>query len=253
MTMSATRRATAMARVAGDLARHVGAFHDQAQLPGQGARIGGARAASARSLHDVLDRLLVRGRGHVRRLVRQRKLHRHVHEDAALVLVVLDDLLHHVEQRPELVRRRAAPPRSSHHLAEGVLQPAVLLLQHRQHQVVLAPEVLVEGGLADAHVGQHLVEADVAEAVAVEAARGGIDQSLVGAGPSSESSGALEVNPRCTTSQLSRTRSRGSHSASSAPATFEGARRTEWRCPMKRWIFLAYGVSCHLLFLATFA
>ena len=55
-----------------------------------------------------------------------------------------------------------------------------MVCERRQHEVVFALEVLVEGGLADADVGEDLVEADHAEAVAVEASAGGLDEALAG-------------------------------------------------------------------------
>ena len=60
------------------------------------------------------------------------------------------------------------PPRSRTISAKRVLQPAVLL-SRAARQVVLALKVLVEGGFADADVGQHLVEPDAAETVPIEA------------------------------------------------------------------------------------
>ena len=66
----------------------------------------------------------------------------------------------------------------ANHLAEGVLQPVTLHLQGGKHEVFLAIEMLVEGGLADADVSQHLLEADVAETVAVEAPDRCLGQSL---------------------------------------------------------------------------
>ena len=59
---------------------------------------------------------------------------------------------------------------------------AVVVLQGRHHQVLFALEVLVERGLADPHVGEDLVDADVAEAVAIEPREGGIHQPLAGVG-----------------------------------------------------------------------
>ena len=67
-------------------------------------------------------------------------------------------------------------------LAEQLLQPAVFVFQHCKHQVVLALEVLVERSLADANVGQHLVEPDVAEAIAVEPWDGGFDEAVARGG-----------------------------------------------------------------------
>ena len=67
-------------------------------------------------------------------------------------------------------------------LAEQFLKPEVLVLEHGEHQVVFALEVLVERGLADADVGQHLVEADVAKAVAVEPRDGGFDEAVARGG-----------------------------------------------------------------------
>src|SRR5262249_32006049 len=59
----------------------------------------------------------------------------------------------------------------AHHLPERVLQPEVLHFQGGEDEVFLAVEMLVKGRLADADVGQHLLQADVAEAVAVKPSR----------------------------------------------------------------------------------
>ena len=66
--------------------------------------------------------------------------------------------------------------------AKVTAQPSVLVIHDRQHERILAFEVLVESRLADPDVGENLIEADVSEAVAVEAAEGRIDQALAGWG-----------------------------------------------------------------------
>ena len=53
-----------------------------------------------------------------------------------------------------------------------------LPFQGSQHQVFLAFEVLVKRRLADAHIGQNLVDPDVAKAVAVKPPDGRLDQPL---------------------------------------------------------------------------
>src|SRR5262245_36007067 len=129
--------------------------------------------------------------------MRQRKLDRHVDEHAALKIVGVDDSLHYVEHGPELAQRRWSAALADD-LAKGVLQPAALHLQGGQDEIFLALEVLVEGRLADADIGQHLVQADAAEAVAVKAPGRGLGQSLPCGGghiaaPACESEGPVDL------------------------------------------------------------
>src|SRR5262249_2396558 len=115
------------------------------------------------------------------RLVHQRKLHRHIDENAPLKIVRLDERLDDVEQRAKLPEGRVAAALSNHVSKRG-LEPEGLQLQGRQHQVVIAFEMLVARRLADADVPKNLVDPDVAKAVAVETPDGRFDQALPGGG-----------------------------------------------------------------------
>ena len=156
------------------------------------------------------------------------------------------------------------PPRSRTILRKVSLQPVVLHLQGREHQVLFALEVLVESGLADADVGQHLVDADTSKSIAVEAT----DRPLRPAVDGLELSWRfprelIEVyhksTGQCTTSQLGRawTANDTYHTRASDP--FVSPCVSDWNPvfaednDMKRWLFLAYGVAGHATFLATYA
>src|SRR5262245_44990414 len=82
--------------VAGDLARDVGTFHDEAHLAGHLARVGCA-GAFGQIVNDLLDGLLVLGGGNVGRFVKEGKFHGDVDEDAALECLVGDDLVHDIQ------------------------------------------------------------------------------------------------------------------------------------------------------------
>src|SRR5262249_58312878 len=71
-------------------------------------------------------------------------------------------------------------PAAADRAAKLFLHARGVLVEHRDHEIVLGLEVLVEGGLAYPHLLEDLIEADVAKAVAVEAPEGGIEQSLAG-------------------------------------------------------------------------
>src|SRR5262245_33158333 len=81
----------------------------------------------------------------------------------------------------------------------------MVILQRRQQQIFLALEVLVEGSLADAHIGQDRVDRHVAESIAVEPLKGGADQALSRVGRQRGISTCYEVygdrRVGCTTSQ----------------------------------------------------
>ena len=74
------------------------------------------------------------------------------------------------------------PAVAANHVAKCFLEPDVSHFERREHQVVLALEVLVERRLADADVRQHLVDADVAKSVAVKTPAGGLDQAVSSCG-----------------------------------------------------------------------
>ena len=80
-------------------------------------------------------------------------------------------------------------------------------LQGREHEIFFALEVFVESGFADFDVGQDLVDADVAEAIAIEAADGGLDETLARGGFHGKGGTSDKVDQEstceCTTSQLS--------------------------------------------------
>src|SRR5262249_41018379 len=113
-----------------------------------------------------------------------------------------------VEHGLELPQRRVAPPLANH-FAERVLQPRVLHLEGRQHEVVLALEVLVERRLADPHVRQDLIDSDIAKPVAIKAPDGPFDEPLSGCRRHRNRSRKaktpqvyLKSTRKCTTSQL---------------------------------------------------
>src|SRR3954471_9002602 len=107
----------------------------------------------------------------------QRKLHGSVDEDATLEFVGLDDQLDHIEGRVKLVDGPGTAALANHD-AKGMLQPAVLLLERSQHQIVFALEMLVKSGLANTHVGQNLVDAHATKAIAIKTANGRVNQVL---------------------------------------------------------------------------
>src|SRR5262249_47652508 len=106
--------------VAGNLARHVCAFHDQAQFPCQLTRVG-RPGLDGQIVHDLFEGAFMVRCGDMRWLVWQRKLHRHINKDAALKIVGVDDVIHDVEQDPELAHRRWAAT-FANHLTKRLLQ-----------------------------------------------------------------------------------------------------------------------------------
>ena len=62
--------------------------------------------------------------------------------------------------------------------AKRFLQPAVVAIKGSQHQIFFAFEMLVESRLADADIGQDLIDTYAAKAVAVKTANGCVDQPL---------------------------------------------------------------------------
>lgn len=111
------------------------------------------------------------------RVVGERELHRHVHEDAAVVLVAGEQLRHHVGDGQELPARRVAAV-AAQQLPEGLLPPLVVPAQDLEHQVVLALEVIVEGRLRDADLVEDPVEADGVKALEVEELVRRLDEPL---------------------------------------------------------------------------
>jgi hypothetical protein len=124
--------------------------------------------------------------------------------------------------------------------------------------------MLVKGGLADADVGQHLLQADVAEAVAVKRRTAalvnrrvadGIRQFLGGSGylkvDFKSTPGAPQVNLPEYRKRPSNARRRTRPAREPPPALLIPS--TNHEVPMRRWSFFVYGVFCHLLFLATYA
>src|SRR5687768_5780853 len=113
--------------------------------------------------------------------------------------------------------------------------------------------MLVERGLADAHVGEDRVEPGAAEPVAVEVRLGRLDEAAarrfsrfgghVSARPVWS---VLEVNRKCTTSQL----------AARGPCWILGIERI-WTGKepriVQRKLFFIYGAACHALFLLVYA
>src|SRR5262249_2933400 len=97
--------------------------------------------------------------------------------NAPLKIIRLHDRLDDVEHCPELSDRRISSTLADH-FSKRILEPYVLPLEHSQHQIVLAFEMLVERRFADADVRQNLVDADVSKAVAIEAPGGRVDQPL---------------------------------------------------------------------------
>src|SRR5262245_4067817 len=254
------------AGIARDHAPHVGGVDDHAELLGEELRLGRARPLGD-LVHDLEDGPLVAGRQLVHRGVGQGELDGGVHEDAAVEARGFDDLLDDVEEGAQLIHRRATPLLAEH-LAEALLQPLVLHLERREHQVVLAREVLVEGRLADADVVEDLVDPGVPEAVPVEAidrrprqalarvrghrrpvpprvskAPSGLGFSLAGA-----LGGVLRVNPNVYRESTVGPRA-SSDTARAGPEHRTGPGGIE----MKRILFFAYGVASHLMFLAVFA
>ena len=158
--------------IAGDLPGHVGALHQQAQLLGQPTRVGGA-CVHRQSMHEVFDRLAcfaMPRRGPVRAgsgnsMATLTKMQPWKSSDSMMCSTTSNTAC----SWPIAVAAALA-----NHRAKGVLQPAVLHFQGRQHQVFFALEVLVERRLADPHVRQNLVDADVAKSVAIEATNGRI-------------------------------------------------------------------------------
>jgi hypothetical protein len=152
--------------VATNLTCYICAFHDQAQFSGHLARVTGP-SASSQIAQDVLHGLLVLRSSDMGWIVWLWILHRHIDKDAALVLVSVDDSIHHVKNGSELTQGRCAAMLPDH-IAEGVLHPAILHLQGGQHKIFLARKMLVKSGLTDPYIGQYLFQADVTKAVAVK-------------------------------------------------------------------------------------
>ena len=159
----------------------------------------------AEGVDDVFDGLLAFGGQDVGGFVGEGELHRGVYENAAVEVVGLDDVFDDIEYGVELAERGGAAAVADHGL-ECVLSPSVLRLEGGEHQVFFALEVFVEGGLADFDVGEDLVDADAAEAIAVEAADGGLDETLAGGSFHRKGGKSDKVDQestcKCTTSQL---------------------------------------------------
>src|SRR5436190_18433935 len=131
-------------------------------------RIVSTRLLSERE-YDVLHSLFVLRRRHMRRFVKQRKFHRHIDENTALIVVRFNDVFDNIEHGVQLAKCGGTATLADHR-AKRLLDPAILHLKGGEHEVVLALEMLIEGRLADTYVGEHLVDADVPKTVAIKAA-----------------------------------------------------------------------------------
>lgn len=118
-------------RVAGDLPGDVSAVDHEAELLGDGLRIGHAGSLD-NFVDDVLDRALIAGRELVGRVVRQGEFDRGVDEDAAVVFIRVDQVFNDVEQRVQLIDRRPAA-RLADHPPEALLQLIVEPFEHGEH------------------------------------------------------------------------------------------------------------------------
>src|SRR5207247_10644435 len=94
-------------------------------------------------------------------------LEKAIHEKAALEVVPPEPLIEDVEDRQQLL---LGPRRSPFHLPlEPLPRPDPLAaLEHREDELVLRPEVPVEGHLRHAGLGDDSIDADGANAVAGE-------------------------------------------------------------------------------------
>jgi hypothetical protein len=94
-------------------------------------------------------------------------LEQHVDERARLEVVVAKPFVEYVEDREEAFLGRCAA--SSRFLLDLLVRPANLApLEEGEHELVLGSKVAVERRLGDAGPGDHLVDADVADATAGE-------------------------------------------------------------------------------------
>jgi hypothetical protein len=113
----------------------------------------------------------------VDRVVRVGELDRGVEEHAALKVRRVEPLVHDVEE-PEQAGARVVAGRLAHRAVPRAGFPLVASADGLDHQLVLALEVLVEGGLGDAGGGDDLVESDGVEPACVEQLDGGGEEPV---------------------------------------------------------------------------
>jgi hypothetical protein len=99
-----------------------------------------------------------------------------INEHAAVELLGAEPVAQHVEDRQQPLARRVGRPLHGAHepVPEGLIAPP----QHRQDQLVLGTEVIVEGHLRHPRLGEDPVDAGGVIAVLVEQPLGRLDEVL---------------------------------------------------------------------------
>ncbi len=93
----------------------------------------------------------------------------------------VEPLIQHIERGQQLAGG-IVPANLADGAGPGLAFPLIAALDGGDHEVVLALEMLVEGGLGDPGGGDDLIDADGGKAVAVEQIHRGGDEALAAGG-----------------------------------------------------------------------
>jgi len=174
----------------GGIARHlpgdISPLHQQGKLLGHCRRIR-RTGISSQLMDDRFHRLLVSGGCLVRGVVGLGELYSHVHEEASIVVLAIEELIERIEDRQQLSAGRIATV-ATKHLLERISPPGVVPAEHLADQVILAVKMEIERGLGHADLRKDGVEPDRVKPDPVEQIVRNLEYSI----PSGTSHGSVQ-------------------------------------------------------------